>query len=158
VRDYAKSTGQLAKTDRIDAHVLAQFGISNGLDSRPQAPSSVAVLCSLEDVRAALIEDKKAWANRRSQALGAAMEHEAGVQIRHLEGRIKQTEKKIERHLASDALLTTRVQILAGVVGIGVRTASSLVATSHLPELGSLNCKSVARLIGVAPHACDSGE
>jgi len=146
VRDYAKSTGQLAKTDKIDAAVLVDFGLANGLKPRPDAPSSVKALRSLEHARAALVEDRKRWSNRLGQDLGDGIKHEATLMIRHLDKRITMVEKKIRQHVATDERLNTRLNILIEVKGIGRTTACTLMAC--MPELGSLNRRSAANLAG----------
>ena len=95
VREHARSTGQLAKSDRIDSGCLTSFGDANRLQPRPSAPETTLELRSLEDARAALVEDRKSWTNRLKQDLGAAMERIAGEHIAHLDASIEKIEGQI---------------------------------------------------------------
>lgn len=155
-RDFARSLGRLAKTDRLDAEVLRRFGES----LRPEAtPPPLPVLRELQDllvVRQALVEEHAAWENRCAMMSKTA----AGLCQRRrkaLEREIEQVERMIDELMASPQAeeLETKAQSLCLVCGIGIRTALVLVA--WLSELGECNRRQIAALAGLAPLNRDSG-
>lgn len=155
-RDFARSLGRLAKTDRLDAEVLRRLGGS----LRPKVtPPPCLVLRQLQDLlamRHALVEDHTAWANR-----SALMCKSAAIlcrrRLKTLERETARVESAIDElmHTAEAAPLEAKVQSLCLVCGVGIRTALVLVA--WLSELGECNRRQIAALAGLAPLNRDSG-
>jgi transposase len=154
VRDFAKATGRLAKTDRLDARVLAHFG--EALAPRVTALKAVEVdaLRVLLDRRRQLVEARTAEKNRRKMApasvIGSIDDH-----IEWLDRQIDRLDREIERQVTECATLAERVGRLEGVPGVGRIVAVTLL--THLPELGRVGRKEIAALVGLAPFARDSG-
>jgi transposase len=154
VRDFARSLGYLAKTDAIDARVLAQFAAV--LNPQPARLSEEAAeqLRALELRRRQLIEMIVAERNRLRTAprtAGRIEEH-----LRWLEDEVKAIERELEELVESDPEMQARAVILRSVPGIG--PVLSFILLSGLPELGRLNRKEIAALVGVAPFNWDSGK
>lgn len=156
-RDLARSVGQLEKTDAVDAQLLRRLGAA-----LHPAPTSVPepALRELQDLvglRAALVEEQTAWANRQA-LLGPTAARLCARRLRTLERELALVEEAIDALLATPAAseLATKTQALCLVCGIGVRTAVVLVA--WLAELGSCNRRQIAKLAGLAPLNRDSGQ
>jgi len=154
-RDFARSSGFLAKTDRIDTAMLAQYGRSVMLrPSEPVAPERQA-LRALIDRREQLVTMRKQERTRRHQIAEAAIREEVSENIAHLSRQIASYERKIKTHLKAHPELLKSVQLLSSAPGVALITAASLVA--FLPELGRRSAKAISALVGVAPLARDSG-
>lgn len=154
VRDFARATGRLAKTDRLDAQILAQFAEAVRPACRPLPNASTQQLAALITRRRQLVEMLTAEKNRRGSA------------PRMMRPQIQQHIEWLQQHLAQlDQELTTAVQaspiwrehdeLLQSVPGIGPVVTRTLLA--ELPELGTLTHKQIAALVGVAPLNRDSG-
>ncbi len=155
VRDFAKATGQLAKTDAIDAHVLALFAqrIEPPVRALPSAQCQEAA--ELLGRRAQLMGMRVAEKNRLSTARAAKVRKDITATIAFLEKRIAALDEEIDQWLKSTPIDQSRVNLLKSFTGIGEHTAKSLLIT--LPELGSLTAKQIGALAGLAPFARDSG-
>jgi transposase len=154
VRDFAKAEGILAKTDKIDAKVLAQYAEKMKPVTRPMISDSMNELKKLYHRRCQLQTMIKAEKNRLSRA-----DKEVGIYIeRHIAYMVKQMEKidkKINDKISCDENLKNKVEIMKSIPGVGNSTAFALV--SDLNELGVLNKKKICALAGVAPFNKDSG-
>jgi transposase len=154
VRDFARCLGRLAKTDRLDAEVLARYGETLDPTPRPRPEARMQELRDLEARRRQLVEMLTMEKNRLQQAPPRT---QAGIR-RHLEF-LREELTEVERHLAdaiaADPTLRATVTRLQTVAGIGPITATLLVL--ELPEPGSLDRKALAALVGVAPFNRDSG-
>lgn len=154
VRDFAKSTGRLAKTDTLDAAILARFAQGVHPEPRPQPSEEAEALQDLvtrrEQVRDMLVAEK----NRVKTASKATR---AGIKrhIRWLEGELEAVTDEVNETIAGREEWKEQDAQLQQVKGIGPVVAATLVA--HLPELGHLNRKEIAALVGVAPLNRDSG-
>ncbi len=154
-RDFAKASGKLAKTDRIDAAVLAHFGEA----MRP----AITVLASANEQglqeavtrRRQLVEMLTAEKNRQSSLRGK-MRQSVEEHLQWLEERIRELDREIEELSQSQAEWRSRITILKSVPGIGNVIATTLVAS--LPELGQVSDKRISALVGVAPFNRDSGK
>ena len=155
-RKFADVMGRLAKTDTIDARLLALFGAHHHPAARAPATESKLQLKELISAREAAMVEKTAIANRRGAALGARLRRELGNQLRNTERHIARLDKMIAATIASDPALARRYEILLSVPGIGTVAASAL--TALLDELGSCTNKQIAALVGVAPMNWDSGQ
>jgi transposase len=154
-RDFARSSGFLAKTDRLDTAMLAQYGRSVVLrPSEPVAPERQA-LRALIDRREQLVSMRKQERTRRHQIAEALIREEVSENIAHLSRQIAGYERRIKAHLKAYPELFKSVQLLSSAPGVALITAASLVA--FLPELGRRSAKAISALVGVAPLARDSG-
>jgi len=154
VRDFARSTGQLAKTDQIDARVLARFASQVRPELRPIPGPETAVLKALAVRRHQIIDMIVAEKNRRETALKAILP-QIVKHIRSLERDLHNIDADIDRTIRSSPIWCETDTLLRSVPGVGPATSTTLL--THLPELGSLNRREIAALVGVAPMNRDSG-
>jgi transposase len=155
VRDFAKATGRLAKTDRLDSFVLAYFAEAVKPEFRPIKSSEQRELDELLGRRRQLIEMHVAEQNRLGQATTPAVRKEIKAHLAWLEKRVSSTDTQLKDQLKKSPVWRERDDILKSVPGIGPVTSTTLLAA--LPELGSLCRKKIASLVGVAPMNDDSG-
>jgi transposase len=155
IRDFAKATGQLAKTDRLDATVLAHFAAAVQPALRPIKNAAELELDALVTRRRQLVEMLAAEKTRLSSTATAPMRAEVRVHIEWLEQRIAEIDKQLRKRITDSSAWRIKDDLLQSVPGIGPVTALTLVA--DVPELGQLNRHQVAKLVGVAPLNCDSG-
>lgn len=155
VRDFAKATGQLAKTDRLDARVLAYFGATLQPRVTVAKAEDVQALRALLDRRRQLVEARTAEKNRRKLApetiVGSIDDH-----IEWLDEQIGALDRAIAAAVQGRAAMRAAVARLRTAPGVGPIVATTLLA--HLPELGTLDRKRMAALAGLAPFARESGE
>lgn len=155
VRDFAKATGALAKTDRLDALVLAHFGAAMRPEKRPLKPEETALLQDLLSRRRQLVEMLSSEKNRLHSASHKKICTEIKAHIRWLEKRIEKADSDLDEAIKSSPIWSERNALLQSMPGIGRVSALTLMAL--LPELGELSKKEVAAIVGVAPFARDSG-
>lgn len=155
VRDYARARGELTKTDRIDAGVLADFGLRLAPDPTPM-PSAVSVqLAELVTYRNQLQRTLTQHQNQLEHLQDRHLRADARRLIASLQNRIAKIEARIQSSIKASAELSARQQRLRQISGIGPITTATLLAC--LPELGSLSKRQVAALAGLAPRNRDSG-
>lgn len=151
VRDFARATGRLAKTDRIDAEVLAHFAEAVQPEPRPLQDEKTQQLADLLIRRKQLLKMLTAERNRLRRA---PVHLQSGIEehIAWLERKLRELEKRIAqlRHFQKER------ELLESVPGVGPVTSATLMA--FLPELGRLSGKEIAALVGVAPFNRDSGK
>ena len=155
VRDFAKAIGRLAKTDRIDALVLAQFAAAINPPVRPIKTHEQRELDELLGRRRQLLEMHVAEQNRLQQATSRAVLREIKAHLRWLEKRISSADSQLKDQLRRSPIWRESDDLLRSVPGIGEVTSTTLLAA--LPELGTLSRKRIAALAGVAPMNEDSG-
>jgi transposase len=155
VRDFAKAHGILAKTDRIDAQVIARFG--RDIKPRPVAQTSQKQqqLDDLVTRRRQLLQLRTAEINRLREGLPKLVRQSLQRSIDALSKDLTRIDRAIAELVQSDDHWKNRFELLKTVPGVGDVTAAALVA--ELPELGQLNRAKIAALVGVAPHPDDSG-
>jgi transposase len=155
VRYFARSIGQLAKTDILDAKVLARFGemVKPPLTQLPSADEQLlsALLTRREQLLAILVAEKNRLALAPSKVKPSLNEH-----ITWLKTQIKSLDQEIDAFIDHSPELKEKDALLQEVDGIGAKTAAKLIA--DVPELGSCDRKEIAALIGVAPYSQDSGK
>ena len=156
VRDFAKALGQLAKTDRLDARVLAHFAAAIKPPLRPIKSKGEQELDSLTGRRAQLIEMLTDEKNRRASAASDTVRDKIKEHIDWLEEGIAELDKQLKALLQNSTEWQAKDKILQSVPGIGPVTSFSVIA--DLPELGTLNRQKISKLVGVAPLNCDSGQ
>jgi transposase len=154
-RDFAKSLGRLAKTDRIDAGVLARFGEAVRPEPRKLSDEQTVQLHALMVRRRQLLEMIVAEKNRVSLSHTTVrprlIEH-----IAWLENELSDIDIDLREKLQTSPIWREKDDLLRSVPGVGLVTSTTLLA--ELPELGQLNRKKIAALVGVAPYNCDSGK
>jgi transposase len=155
VRDFARATGQLAKTDAIDAKVLALFAQRIEPPVRALPSEQCQVAAELLARRAQLMGMRVAEKNRLSSARAAKVRKDITATIAFLEKRLAALDAQIDQWLKSTPIDQSRANLLESFTGIGRNTAKSLLIT--LPEPGSLSNKQIGALGGLAPFARDSG-
>ena len=154
VRDFARSTGRLAKTDRLDARVLVHFGEAVRPEARALKDELTQELDALLKRRRQVVEMITAERNRMRQA-SKAVRVEIKDHIRYLERRLRGLDNDLKGAVKGSPMWRVRDDLLQSVPGVGRVTAVSLLA--GLPELGRLTRRQIAALVGVAPFNCDSG-
>ena len=154
VRDFAKATGRLAKTDAIDALVLAHFAQAVRPPARPLTDDQTRELRALSDRRRQLLEMLTAEGNRRRTAQDL-VKPQIDEHIRWLRAGIDDIDRDLRDLIRSSPLWREREQLLRSVPGVGPVLSTDLLA--HLPELGQMGRGQIAALVGVAPLNRDSG-
>ena len=154
VRDFAKATGRLAKTDALDAAVLAQFAEAVRPPLRPLPDAATQALSALLLRRRQLIAMLTAEKNRLGLAPTPVRKGIAG-HITWLEGRLADLDKELAHTIRESPLWREKDDLLQSTPGVGPVLARTLVA--GLPELGTLTRQQIAALVGVAPLNRDSG-
>lgn len=155
-RDFAKATGQLAKTDAIDARILAQFGAVIGPRVSEKPSQNQMILDELVARRRQLVQMITAENQRLDQALHKPLATTIRLMVKALSKQLEQIEKHILELIDRDDDWRNRFELLKSVPGVGDTTAATLIA--ELPELGELNRQQIAALVGVAPMNRDSGK
>jgi len=158
VRDFAKATGQLAKTDRIDAQVIALFADRVRPEVRALPDEAARNLEAVITRRRQLIEMLIAERNRLGLATGS---HQRPVKqslkkhIAYLERELKMTDTDLAQLVRESPAWRDKDDLLQSVPGIGPVVSHTLLA--ELPELGQLDRRAIAKLVGIAPMSRDSG-
>lgn len=155
VRDFAKASGQLAKTDALDARVLAAFGIAIRPAIRPLPDEQALELADLVGRRRQLVDMMVAEKLRLQQAVGKTLRRDIKLHIQWLEKRLRASDAGLNDAIQKSEIWRAKDDLLAEVKGIGPVCRITLLAL--LPELGLLNRKQIAALVGVAPFNRDSG-
>jgi transposase len=156
VRMFAKAQGVLAKTDRLDARVLAQFAAVMTPASRPPAPELMEELAELVTARESAVAEETTLKNQRAAANSTFLKRQLAQRMASLAKVITALEREILARIRADAVLARRYTILTSIPGIGFVAAVTLIV--GLAELGSCNTKQVSMLAGLAPIADESGE
>jgi transposase len=155
VRDFAKASGKLAKTDALDAQVLAHFADAIRPAVRPLPDAATRALSALVTRRRQLVEMLTAEENRRASASSAAVRTDIQETIAWLRKRLKGVDKQLSQAVRSSPLWREKEDVLRSVPCVGPVVSVTLLA--DLPELGVLGRKQIASLAGLAPHNRDSG-
>lgn len=153
-RDFAKATGELAKTDKIDAKMLRRFAEAIKPPQRPVKDAERRQLSDLVTRRrqiVGMISQEKNRLSRASVSVRKDIEHH----IAYLKERLDLSNKDIDNFIKASALYQETAKLLATVPGVGPVTIASFIA--YCPELGNLNRHQIAKLIGTAPLNDDSG-
>lgn len=154
VRDFARSTGLLAKTDKLDSHVLAHFAAAVRPAVRPLHSEEEQRLAALVSRRRQLIEMLTMEKNRLSNSHSTMHKH-IQAHIIWLIDEQKTLEAEIDQFIQSTPLWKEKDELLRSVPGVG--NATSITILAELPELGTINRQEIAALVGVAPVNKDSG-
>jgi transposase len=154
VRQFARSLGQLAKTDQVDAHVLAHFAEGVHPSPRPLPDAATQALEALVMRRRQLVDMLTAERNRLGQAL-PAVRRDVHEHVRWLERRLRDLDRDLDALIQASPLWRAKDDLLQSAPGVGPNLSRTLLGA--LPELGTLTHKQIAALVGVAPLARDSG-
>lgn len=155
VRDFGKATGKLAKTDRIDAQILAHFADAIRPEVRPLADPQTQELAMLVARRRQLLEMRVAEQNR-SRGTPPRIRSQIREHIEWLNRCLAELDDDLNQRVRSSPLWRERDDLLRSVPGVGPVLSATLLA--DLPELGSLSHKKLAALVGLAPLNHDSGQ
>jgi transposase len=155
IRDFARATGQLAKTDALDARLLALFAEVVQPAARPLPTAAAQALGDLVTRRRQLVDMLGAERNRHQQARDLRLQRRIATHIRWLTKALAEIEADLDTLIRSSPIWRERDNLLHSVPGIGDITAYTLIA--DLPELGHLDRRKIAALVGVAPFNRESG-
>lgn len=156
VRDYAKALGRLAKTDKIDAEVIALFGEATKLEAQELPSEAQRRLRALVARRRQILGMLKAEEDRLRKVREPEIRTSIEEVIETLKKQLDQLDDDSDRELRQSPLWKDKLELLLSVPGIGPVSAKTLLA--ELPELGSVSNKKIAMLAGLAPINCDSGK
>ena len=154
-RRFAEATGKLAKTDRLDAAMLARMGALLQLEARPARGDILHELKDLHAAREALVKDKTAAKNRAKNLMLALLKRQNAARLKQIERQLEAIEKTILALIKADPGLAGRFDIVTSIPGVSDITAFALII--DMPELGTLEAKQAASLAGLAPVARQSG-
>mgnify|MGYP001147818035 FL=1 len=155
VRDYARALGILAKTDKIDAYVIARFAQDVKPEARGQLTFKELELKSLVVRRQQLVEMRSAEVNRLSRTTVPQVKNGIEKLIRVLDAQIKAIDDDLNDEIKKNPTWSQKLELITSFTGVGDHTAHTLLF--GLPELGTLNRPEIAALVGVAPFNRDSG-
>jgi transposase len=155
VRHYAKARGQRAKTDPIDARLIAEFARDLAPEFHPLPDADTAALGALCQRRKQLLEMQQMENNRLARCEQATRKSIQAT-LRFLQRELEQVEQEIERRIKSSPIWQAKCELLASMKGIGANSCCALLA--WLPELGQFSRQKICALVGVAPYDDDSGE
>jgi transposase len=155
-RRFAEAIGRQAKTDAVDAAMLARFGALIEPAARAVLPERLDQMQELHVARRALIKDRVATLNRAQAHRSVLLQRHAAERLEQIERQIRAIDAALRQLLAADAALRARFEILLSIPGLGETTALALLI--EMPELGQLTNNCAASLAGLAPVARDSGQ
>lgn len=154
-RRFADATGQLAKTDSLDAILLARMGAMLQLSPRPAPEEKLVDLRELTVARASLIKDRTAAKNRAAMLTNPLLKQQNADRLQHIESQLAALDAELMAKIKGDPDLADRLKILASIPGIGHLTACILIV--EMPELGAMESAHAASLAGLAPITRQSG-
>lgn len=155
VRHFAKSAKVLAKTDAIDARVIAQYARAHRPKPTDKTPESARKLRALRDRREQLVQGRVREENRLEACPDRTIAKQLRASIKRLNQQTDKIDRQIADHIRRDEPLNAKANAMTRVKGVADQTAATLPAC--LPELGTLNRQQAAALVGVAPHPRESG-
>jgi len=156
LRQFREGMGQHAKTDRLDARMIAQWAEHRRPEVRPLPDAQARELSELLARRRQLLEMLVAERLRRAQVLGKSVRKELDASIGSLERRLKRLESEIEQRIGKSDLWQRTRELLESVPGVSKVTSFMLIA--ELPELGTVDHRRLASLTGLAPYVRQSGQ
>jgi transposase len=154
-RRFAEAIGRHAKTDAVDAAMLARFAMLIEPPARPIVSATLDEMKELHVARRALVKDRVAALNRDKTRRSALLKRQAAERLRQIERQIAAIDAALRAQLAADPALKARFDILVSIPGVGETTALTILV--EMPELGAIEHKCAASLAGLAPIARDSG-
>jgi transposase len=155
-REFARAMGRLEKTDQVDAQMLMLFAERIRPEARPVADAKTQMFDELIARRRQIIEMLTAEKNRQKQAHSKAVLRDIKEHISWLQKRLKSSDEELDRQVEQSPAWNAKVELLEAIPGVGRVTVIALL--SAVPELGTLNRKQIAKLVGLAPLCDDSGK
>ncbi len=155
-RRFAEATGRMAKTDRVDATMLAKMGAVLELKGDKPKSKTLHMLRELITARRALMKDKVAAKTRLQTTTQTLLKNQINARLKQIEIQIRQVDAAIAEKIAQDEALSHKLAILISIPGIAKTTAFSMLI--EMPELGTLEGKQAASLAGLAPISRRSGK
>lgn len=155
IRDFAKALGQIAKNDRIDAKIIVKYAAKLKPPVMPKISKNARKIRALIARRSQLVSMRVAERNRLENVFDRSIAKSLNVILRTIDKQIAKIESDIRNCIERDPEMKARAEIVKTMPGIGETTASMIA--SEIPELGKLNRRQIASLIGVAPICRDSG-
>ena len=155
IRDFARATGTLAKTDAMDARIIARFAAAIRPPVRPLPDADAQRLSALVTRRRQLLEMLGAESHRHRQARDLRLQRRIASHVTWLKRALRDVDAELRETIQASAVWRERENLLSSVPGIGPVTAQTVLA--ELPELGHLGHRQIAALVGVAPFAWESG-
>ena len=156
IRDYARATGQLAKTDALDARVIARFAEAVQPAVRPLPTPQAQALADLMARRRQVVDMLGAERNRQRQARQPRLQKRIAEHVAWLQKALTKLDEDIRELIRESPVWREKENVLTSTPGIGDVTAHALIA--DLPELGQLDRRRIAALVGIAPFNRDSGQ
>jgi len=155
-RFFAEASGTRAKTDAIDAHVLARMGAALVLEPDRSVSETSRELRDLQVARTGLVKERTRLRNRGQIQSNRVLKRQTRTRLALVERQIKELDAEIEQRIAEDASMERKREILRSIPGLGQVAAAAIL--TFLPELGTIGRKQVGSLAGLAPHARQSGQ
>jgi len=155
-RRFAEALGRHAKTDAVDAAMLARFAALLEPPVRPVVSATLDAMKELHVARRALVKDRVAARNRGYRHRAPLLKRQARERLRQIDRQIAAIDAALHAELTADPALQARFDILVSIPGVGEATAFAMLV--EMPELGALEHKGAASLAGLAPMARDSGQ
>lgn len=155
IRDFARSLGKLEKTDQVDARVLALYAERVRPEARPLPDEATRQFDELLGRRRQILEMLTAERNRYGQARSSRVRKDIKEHIEWLKKRLRNTDDELREEVEQHPSWNAKLELLEAVPGVGRVTVLTLLGA--LPELGTLNRKQIAKLVGLAPLSNDSG-
>jgi len=155
-RYFAKAFGKLAKTDKVDALMLAQMGAHLPQARRELPTAAMQNLKELACARRSAVKDKVALKNRLHKTQASLLKRQYKAMLKLIERQIEDIDQLVENLIKQDKTMQQQLELLISIPGIGKATAMTLLI--EMPELGTLNEKQAAALAGLAPITRQSGQ
>jgi transposase len=155
-RRFAEAIGKLAKTDAIDAAMLARFGALLTPQTREPVSQTLDEMKELHNARGALVKDRTATLNRQKQMRSTILKRLAAQRLKQIDSQLKTIDAALAALRDGDAAVKARFDILMSIPGIGATTAFAMLI--EMPEIGTMENPQAASLAGLAPLARDSGK
>jgi transposase len=155
-RRFGEATGRLAKTDRVDAAMLAKMGAVLQLETREPRSETLHCLRELITARRALVRDRAAAKTRLQTTRQPLLKRQLLSRLKQIQTQVQQIEAAIAGRIAEDDALSGKLDILVSIPGIAEATAWAMLI--EMPELGTLDGKQAASLAGLAPMSRQSGK
>ena len=154
-RRFAQATGERAKTDAVDARMLAAMAATLALRPTPLLSRRQRALRDLQTAKNALLRQRTAGLNRSQHLRDPLLKRQHTTQLNMLNRHLKAIDAKIQQLIAAEPILARKAEIIASIPALAANTAANLLA--EMPELGALSNKAAASLAGLAPIARESG-
>ena len=154
-RRFAQATGKLAKTDKIDAAMLARFGALLAPEIRQPVGETLDEMKELYNAREALMKDRTATLNRQKQIQSKLLKRLISQKLRQIENQVKSIDAELKTFCEFDPMLKRKFEILMSIPGVGATTTLAIII--QMPEIGQLEAPQAASLAGLAPVARESG-